>query len=117
YVDATSGPEASVGSYKLQVCLPPPDVPAGTPGRSAFGAKLFHAKLTLTNVFTTPSTPNIYWWRAVFTPYTPGAGTPNAAGTVEARSAALVPITVTLTAKYDPKTKSAKLSGSLSVAG
>src|SRR4051794_6920631 len=117
FVDAASGPEAAIGSFKLQLCLPPPDVPLGTAGRADFGAKLFHAKLTLTNVFTTPLAPKLYVWRAFVTPYTPGAGTPNAAGTVEVRAEAFVPITLKLTGRYDPKTKSAVLAGSFSVAG
>src|SRR5439155_22359012 len=77
FVDATTGVEAAVGPFKIQFCLPPPDVPAGTPGRASFGIRLFHAKLTLNNVFTTPKTPNVYIWRAPFTPYTPTLGTPN----------------------------------------
>jgi hypothetical protein len=36
----------------LRICLPPPDVPAGTPGRAAFGAKLTEATLNVTAGFT-----------------------------------------------------------------
>jgi len=118
FVDATAGTaEATAGSFKIQICFAPPDVAAGTPGRATLGAKIFDIKLALTNVFTTPTAPNFYIWRAQFTPYTPGAGTANSTATVEARAVALVPIKLTLTGKYDPKAKAARLSGTISVAG
>ena len=42
-VAANANETASGYQAKLVVCLPPPDVPAGTPGRATFGAKLFSA--------------------------------------------------------------------------
>src|SRR6476620_1362937 len=33
------------GQAYIQICLPPPDVPAGTPGRATFGAKVYSAEL------------------------------------------------------------------------
>src|SRR4051794_24996540 len=44
YVNATAGAETALGSYKLSICLPPPDVPIGTPGRSAQGAQVLDAR-------------------------------------------------------------------------
>jgi hypothetical protein len=118
FVDSTAGtPEATAASFKIQICFAPPDVAAGTPGRATLGAKIYDIKLALQNVFTTPAAPNFYLWRAQFTPYVPGAGTPNSTATVEARAVALIPIKLTLTGKYDPKTKAARLAGTVSVAG
>jgi hypothetical protein len=118
FVDSTAGTaEATAAGFKIQICFAPPDVAAGTPGRATLGAKIFDVKLSLTNVFTTPRAPNFYIWRAQFTPYTPAAGTPNTTATVEARAVALIPIKLTLTGKYDPKAKAARLSGTISVAG
>ena len=34
------------------ICLPPPDVPLGTPGRATFGAKVYSAELTINGVFS-----------------------------------------------------------------
>ena len=46
YVNPTVGPEQALGGYKLSICLPPPDVPVGTPGRAFQGAQLLDAQLT-----------------------------------------------------------------------
>jgi hypothetical protein len=76
-VPTTAGSE--LGSAFIQVCLPPPDVPAGTPGRATFGAKLYSAELTINGVFgTVPSAR----WIAFWTPWTPGVGQVNNNGTV-----------------------------------
>ena len=81
YVNPTAGPEQTLGGYKLTICLPPPDVPVGTPGRAFQGAQLLDAKLTLNNVFTTPTGGGLIKWETLFTPYNPGIGTVNRAGT------------------------------------
>ena len=86
YVNPTSGGEAALGAYKLVICLPPPDVPVGTPGRSAFGAQVLDANFTVNNIFTGGSAAGISAWQTLFTPYNPGQGTVNAAGTFEAQS-------------------------------
>jgi len=85
YVDPTTGAAAALGAYQLFICLPPWDVPVGTPGRAFQGAQLLDAKLTLNNVFTAP-TSGLAVWHTLFTPYNPGKGTVNAAATFEARS-------------------------------
>jgi hypothetical protein len=84
HVDQTAGAEAGLGPYKLVVCLSPADVPAGTPGRSPFGAQLLDAVFTVENVFTAPAGQAI--WKTITTPYKAGTGTPNVAGTVETRA-------------------------------
>src|SRR5207244_11743331 len=83
-VDATAGPEAALGAFKLVVCLAPDDVPVGTPGRSPNGARLLDATFTVDNIFTVPAGQSI--WKAITTPYAPGTGAPNVAGTVETRA-------------------------------
>jgi hypothetical protein len=95
YLLATSGALTSLGPAFIQVCLPPPDVPAGTPGRATFGAKLYSATLTVQGVFgAVPSGAWISFW----TPYNVGVGTPNVAGTVVA-PAAVAPGSVALAAR------------------
>ncbi len=107
YVFQTSGAQAALGSYKLTTCLPPPDVPAGTPGRASFGAQLLDAEFTLNGVLTGPATAR---WETAITPYTPKTGQVDAAGTFEAQS---IPGsgTVTLTAKLNRKTHVVALKG------
>lgn len=76
-------PLAELANNRITVCLPPPDVPAGTPGRAALGAKLQTVTMTST-VFSVP--PAWYAWHVNATPYTPATGRPNPAGTVSAQS-------------------------------
>jgi hypothetical protein len=47
-----TNPLSSTANTRIQICLPPPDVPAGTPGRAALGAKVVSATLNLTDVFS-----------------------------------------------------------------
>jgi len=98
YVDPTSGSETALGAYKLVTCLGPPDVPQGTPSRSPNGVQLLDAKFRVDNVFTTPSSPGLARWETLVTPYTPGQGTVNAAGTFEARSLVGIPDSVSVKA-------------------
>ncbi len=96
FIDQTTGPEAQLAVYKIVICLPPPDVPQGTPGRAQFGAKLLSAQFDM-NAFTNPVASGEYRWRSLWTPYTPATGAPNAAGTVEAQSLVRLPTSLTLT--------------------
>jgi hypothetical protein len=100
YVNPTSGAEQTLGAYKLSICLPPPDVPIGTPGRSANGAQVLDAKFTVNGIFSTPSTAGILRWESLFTPYNPGRGTVNLAGTFETRSLVALPVGLSLTATH-----------------
>jgi hypothetical protein len=95
YLVPTSGAQAALGPAYIQVCLPPPDVPVGTPGRATFGAKLYSAELTIGGVF---GAVPVGAWVSVWTPYNPGVGTANAAGTV-ASPAAVAPGAVSVAAR------------------
>src|SRR5580765_5353141 len=96
------------------VCLPPPDVPESM-GGAKFGAQLFAADFTIKNVFTNAGTNGDYEWAGIFTPYVPGGGTVNAAGTVEART--LVGLPSSLTLKRVAAKRGFKLAGQLKIAG
>ena len=95
FVVATTGAQTALGPASIQVCLPPPDVPSGTPGRAVFGAKLYSATLTVNGVF---SAVPVGAWISFWTPYNPGVGTVDAAGTVAA-PAAVAPGAVSVAAK------------------
>jgi hypothetical protein len=115
HVDQTAGAEAALGPYKMVVCLAPSDVPQGTPGRSPFGAQLLDALFTVENVFTVPAGQTV--WKTLTTPYTPGTGAPNIAGTVETRSI-VSSGTVTIAARVTSKSKRIlRLSGRVTQAG
>ncbi len=90
---------AALGPAFIVICLPPPDVPAGTPGRATFGAKVYSAELTINGVFGRVATGA---WISAWVPYNPGVGTVNVAGVV-ASPAAIAPGTVTLGAKISGK--------------
>jgi len=118
YVNPTAGPETALGATKLSICLPPPDVPVGTPGRSFQGAQLLEAILTVKNVFTTPTSGGLAKWETLFTPYNPGVGTINRAGTFEARAFVPLPIGFGVTAKYkSKKARTYVLSGKINEGG
>jgi len=95
FVVATTGAQTALGPASIQVCLPPPDVPSETPGRAVFGAKLYSATLPVNGVF---SAVPVGAWISFWTPYNPGVGTVNAAGTVAA-PAAVAPGAVSVAAK------------------
>jgi hypothetical protein len=97
YVVAGSAGEVAAGfPTKLVVCLPPPDVPAGTPGRATFGAKLLSAQFD-SSAITQPGATGDFRWTSLWTPYNPGKGTANAAGTVETQAIRHLPTQVTQT--------------------
>ena len=111
YVDTVTAPtEAPLGKFKLQFCLPSPYIPPSA-GGAMLGAKLVSATLHLANVFALPAQNGSYGWTAVTTPYTVGTGTPNPAGTVQARAFVQLPAQLSLKAKV--KKKTATLSGAL----
>jgi hypothetical protein len=117
YVNPTTGPATGLGSYNLKICLPPWDVPPGTPGRSFQGAQVVDAKFTVNGIFTTPAGGGQLRWESFYTPYTPGKGTPNVAGTFEARAIVPLPIALGIHAKTNKKTGVTTLSGNLSEGG
>jgi hypothetical protein len=114
HVDQTAGAEAALGAYKLVVCLSPDDVPTGTPGRSPNGARLLDATFTVDNVFTVPAGQSI--WRAITTPYAPGIGAPNPAGTVETRSI-VSNGAISITKKVNAKARLVRFTGRVTQAG
>jgi hypothetical protein len=106
-----AGPEAASGfSYKLVICLPPPDVPAGTPGRAQFGAKLLSASFTVSAI-TQPTAAGDSRWTSLWTPYNPGKGTPNAAGSVETQAVRHIPTLVKLNVTKKKVTKFKRIKG------
>jgi hypothetical protein len=114
HVDQLTGAEAALGAYKLVVCLAPDDIPVGTPGRSPNGARLLDATFTVDNVFTVPAGQSI--WKAITTPYAPGIGAPNAAGTVETRAYVANGV-VSLAKKVNAPKRLVKFSGKVTQAG
>jgi hypothetical protein len=112
YLVSTAGtPYTAIGPAFIGICLPPPDVPAGTPGRATFGAKVYSAELTINGVFGKVA---VGAWISAWVPYTPGVGKPNPAGAVVA-PAAIAPGAVTITAKRSGK--GAIVSGAVTQAG
>jgi hypothetical protein len=97
YLLPQSNPQ--LGPAFIAICLPPPDVPAGTPGRATFGAKVYSAQLAINGVFGTVASGA---WISSWVPYNPGVGTPNVAGAVVS-PAAIAPGAVTLTARKSGK--------------
>jgi len=95
-----------VGPYLVQqICLP-------APPNAAFQAQLVSADFNVAGVFTNASSAGTYQWDGVFTPY--ANTTPNPAGTVEWRTAAGLPASLTLK-QAKPKGPKAKFSGKLSL--
>ena len=118
FFDVTAGPEQALGTSKVTFCGQPDDLPVGTPGRSPLGIKLVDARLTLNaGVYTNPSTAGLYLWTSIWTPFNPGVGTVNVAGTVTAVSATPLPVTLTLKGAFSKPKKSAALAGRISIAG
>jgi len=117
FVDPAAGAETGFASYKLQLCLGSPYLPAGTPGRATFGIKLVEATLNLTGVLTNPTAAGPALWSAFLTPWLVGTGAVNTAGTIEIRSAVLLPVTLKLKGSYNKKKGAAVLAGSLAIGG
>jgi hypothetical protein len=97
FVDSpAAGTGASAfATASIQACLPPPDVPTGTPGRASFGFKLTQVDFKVNRVFASAGSSELRW-RVLATPYTPNTGRPNAAGSVEAQSVISFPRVLTL---------------------
>ncbi len=114
YVDPTAGAATALGAYEMLICLPPWDVPVGSPGRSFEGAQLLDAQFTVNGIFTPPTSGGLLVWHTLVTPYNPGQGTPNAVGTFEARSLVGVP---SLSLKASKKKGKYTVSGTASEGG
>jgi hypothetical protein len=87
-------------------------VPVDTPGRSVFGAKLLSASFTSSAV-TEPAAGGDYRWTSLWTPYTPGTGKADAAGSVEVQAIRHLPLalTVKVTKKKVTTTRTIKVKG------
>jgi hypothetical protein len=111
-VQASATESASGYTYKLVICLPPPDVPVGTPGRAQFGAKLLSATFAVSAI-TQPTASGDFRWTSLWTPYTPGKGTANAAGSVETQAIRHLPTQakLTVTKKKVVTTKTKRVNG------
>lgn len=114
YVDPTAGAATALGAYQMLICLPPWDVPAGTPGRSFEGAQLLDAEFTVNGIFTAPTSGGLLAWHTLFTPYNPGQGTPNPPATFEARALVGAP---SLSLKATKKKGKYTVRGTLTEAG
>ena len=104
-------PQAALGPAFIVICLPPPDVPAGTPGRATFGAKVYSAELTIRGVFSRVATGA---WISAWVPYVPAAGTPNVSGAVVS-PAAIAPGAVSISARTVGR--GARVTGRVTQAG
>jgi hypothetical protein len=115
FVDSpAAGTGASAfATASIQACLPPPDVPSGTPGRASFGFKLTQVDFKVNGVFTSAGTGQPRW-RVLATPYVPGQGRANPAGSVEAQSVIAFPRTLSL---RKPTLKTAKGVATLTLGG
>jgi hypothetical protein len=116
YVDHTSGAEAAFSSAKLTVCFRDPTLPSTDPRRAPNGLKFLDAAFTVNGVFKNPSNAGNPLWRSVFTPYTPGTGNPNAAGSRETQGIVPMPFSVSVKRVRAPR-GFFRLAGRLSVAG
>ena len=117
YVDHTTGAEAAFSSLKLTVCFRDPTLPAGDPRRSPNGTKFLDAAFSVKGVFTNPTSAGNQLWRSLFTPYTPGTGTPNAAGTREAQGIVPMPYNVSIKRIRKARPGFFRLAGTVNVAG
>lgn len=111
YALTTAGTETALGPAKIVVCLPPPDVPADK-GGATFGAKLFKAEFTLNGVFSVVPAGA---WLAIWTPFTPLVGLPNAGASVGS-PAAIAPGALTARATKSGLVKT-KVSGKVTQGG
>ncbi len=110
YLVATAGVQTALGPAFIQVCLPPPDIPAGAPGRATFGAKLYSAELSVAGVFSSAAGVWVSFW----TPYNPGVGTLNGPASVASPAAVL---TGALTSAAKKAGKGAVVSGRVTQGG
>lgn len=94
----TAPPLSALALATVTFCLPPSDIPQGTPGRATLGASVITAEFT-TNALVNPSSAGSYRWRATVTPYQTANGQVDAVGTVEAQSIVNLPTTLSLRLK------------------
>jgi len=96
FVSHSAGAEAAFSSLKMTVCFRDPKLPQSDPRRSPNGLKFVDAAFSVKGVFTNSSSAGSQLFRSLFTPYTPGTGTPNPAGTREAQGIVPTPYSVSI---------------------
>jgi hypothetical protein len=116
YVNQTAGAQSALGAYRLTVCLSPWDIPESL-GGAAQGAQVLDVKFTINGVYTTPASPSLYKWDGLFTPYNPGKGTVNLAGTFEARAFEGLPVILAIKSSYTKKTNTWRVTGTVTEGG
>ena len=94
-VDAAPAPVSAFASHIITMCFSNPNI-SQEAGGAPLGLKLVSAHLTIRNVFTIPSAAGDVVWRAIATPWGPGAGPPVAANTREARAHLRLPTSLTV---------------------
>jgi hypothetical protein len=117
YVDHSTDPEAAFSSVKMTVCFRDPTLPSGDPRRSPNGTKFLDAAFSVKGVFTNPTSAGNQLWRTLFTPYTPGTGAPNAAGTREAQGVVPMPYSISIKRIRKARPGYFRLAGTVNVAG
>jgi hypothetical protein len=117
YVDHTTGAEAAFSSAKMTVCFRDPTLAPGDPRRSPNGTKFIDASFRVKGVFTNPSAAGNQLWRSLFTPYAPGTGAPNAAGTREAQGVVPMPYKISIKRIRKARRGFFRLAGTVNIAG
>jgi hypothetical protein len=117
YVDHTTGAEAAFSSLKMTVCFRDPTLPAADPRRSPNGTKFLDAAFSVKGVFTNPTSAGNQLWRSLFTPYTPGTGAPDAAGTREAQGVVPMPYRISIKRIRKARRGFFRLAGTINIAG
>lgn len=110
YIDRTSGEEAALGAYKLQICLPLAHVDSQA-GGWPLGSRVRTVGLSFTRI-TNPTSAGVYVWRA-FVSNPDGTGNPDVSTTYEVRSDMPLPGKLTLAGRFDSQHHRAVLSGRL----
>jgi len=116
YVDPTGGADATLGAFKVQACLAPPDVPAALGGAPA-GLRVVEADLDFVHLFTNPSATGTYTWRVFNTPFVPATTTADPTATVEARALVGLPKLFSLRWALNATKTRVNLNGKLIEAG
>lgn len=117
FVDHTTGAEAAFSSLKMTVCFRDPTLPANDPRRSPNGTKFLDAAFSVKGAFTNSSSAGNQLWRSLFTPYTPGTGAPNKAGTREAQGVVPMPYRISIKRIRKARRGFFRLAGTINVAG
>ena len=112
YLVPTSGAEAALGAARFSACFTAHDLPGNPPPCAAvLCAQFLSATLSFNGVFTAPASGV---WIATWTPYQPGTGQINAAGSV-ASPALVAPGALTVAAKR--KARSVTVAGTVTQGG